>query len=1127
MKNFTKLLIVILCFFHFDLIAQNLTNGEYFFNTDPGVGNGIALPSFTASDTINSNLTISTVGLSAGFHNLFIRYKDVNNNWGIYEGRSFYISPPNVAQPLAGNITNAEYFFNTDPGVGNGIALASFSPSDTIDSNLSISTTGLPVGLHNLFVRYQDADNKWGIYEGREFEVVNCTQPTADFTVNQNICFGDTINFINNSSNTTTNTTYEWDLFNDGVVDATFAGSVFIVNAAVGTYDLKLALDHLGCRDSIVKTYSVVAPYTINDTAFVCIGSNFTFADGSVQNNVTSNTSHINDLQSVFGCDSTVTTYLFIKPTYSSSENIAVCSGASYTFPDGSVTNNITSNMTYTSNLTTSQFCDSIIITNVSINPSYNATVNIGVCAGASYTFPDGITHSNITANGSYTSNFQTVNFCDSLIVTNISVTANYQFSETVSVCSGESFTFPDGTSQSNITSPVVYTSTLTGIGSCDTLMETTVTVNPVYNMTDSINICSGTDYIFPDGTLQTNINTAVSHVSNLQSMNACDSIVTTHLSVTQTPIAAFTPEDSLACANDSLFLFDNSSNLSASTTYFWDFNDGQVTASTIGDEFILYFVGVVEVELTVNTNGCKDSTTHTLYSNPAWQTSFNKTICSGESYTFPDGSVINNAQSDTVHASALSTITGCDSTVITNLTVTQIPNADFTVNYNEICEGDTAYLNLVNAPPTNTTYAWDLNNDGSIESTFAGNISISNLNYDFDVSLILDNQGCLDTSVLFVDYITSFEATVLDTVCEGTNYTFPDGSTSIISSALTQVSTLANSFSCDSVITTVVYMNPSYNFTENINLCSGSNYTFPDGTVHSNITSNESYTSSFQTVSSCDSIIVTNIIISANYQLAESFTVCSGESHTFPDGTIQNNMMVNLSYTSMLQTINGCDSTIVTSILVNASYEETEMVNLCMGADYVFPDGTELTNLSSNVSHVNSFTTIAGCDSIIYTEIEIEDFAVSISESNNVLSTTINNVSYQWINCKTGEAIAGETNSSFSPQENGDYGLQITSASGCVSESDCISFVKVGIEEEITNTYVKVYPNPFLDNLLIEIGTKNAQIEIVNITGKLIYTTNQKDRITQVNLQSLSSGVYFVNIIKDNRFQTFKVIKK
>ena len=51
------------------LSAQAQVNrGEYFFDTDPGIGNGFNLTASTAGDSITINQTVSVSGLSEGLH---------------------------------------------------------------------------------------------------------------------------------------------------------------------------------------------------------------------------------------------------------------------------------------------------------------------------------------------------------------------------------------------------------------------------------------------------------------------------------------------------------------------------------------------------------------------------------------------------------------------------------------------------------------------------------------------------------------------------------------------------------------------------------------------------------------------------------------------------------------------------------------------------------------------------------------------------------------------------------------------------------------------------------------------------------------------------------------------------
>ncbi len=145
-------------------LAQDLSCAEYFFNTDPGIGEGTPF-NFTASQSIAETFDIPTTGLSPGFHNLFIRFSDANGLWGIAEGRTVYIQPTPEQDP-APTLSACEYFFNTDPGPGNAIAI-NILPQVKMPLSAGITTTGLEPGFHNLFIRFKDDKGIWGIAEGR------------------------------------------------------------------------------------------------------------------------------------------------------------------------------------------------------------------------------------------------------------------------------------------------------------------------------------------------------------------------------------------------------------------------------------------------------------------------------------------------------------------------------------------------------------------------------------------------------------------------------------------------------------------------------------------------------------------------------------------------------------------------------------------------------------------------------------------------------------------------------------------------------------------------------------------------------------------------------------------------
>src|SRR5687767_10171544 len=66
-------------------------------------------------------------------------------------------------------ISRAEYFFDTDPGLGNGTTLAVPFPSDNVVFTPAISTSGLDPGYHVLFIRTKSSDGLWSLYEHQQF----------------------------------------------------------------------------------------------------------------------------------------------------------------------------------------------------------------------------------------------------------------------------------------------------------------------------------------------------------------------------------------------------------------------------------------------------------------------------------------------------------------------------------------------------------------------------------------------------------------------------------------------------------------------------------------------------------------------------------------------------------------------------------------------------------------------------------------------------------------------------------------------------------------------------------------------------------------------------------------------
>ncbi len=125
----------------------------------------IDVPVTQSTDIIDLNFSVNISSLPIGLHKMYLRTKDAEGKWSVTNVHLFYKSA-NSANP---NITQSEYFFDTDPGFGNGTSLAITPSADISDAIFTINISALTVGNHKFFLRTKDADGKWSITNYLEF----------------------------------------------------------------------------------------------------------------------------------------------------------------------------------------------------------------------------------------------------------------------------------------------------------------------------------------------------------------------------------------------------------------------------------------------------------------------------------------------------------------------------------------------------------------------------------------------------------------------------------------------------------------------------------------------------------------------------------------------------------------------------------------------------------------------------------------------------------------------------------------------------------------------------------------------------------------------------------------------
>ena len=243
-----------------------LNRGEYFFDTDPGIDHATSFPNFQPGNNINILFTVSTAGLTEGFHSLFYRVKDMSGIWSLYEGGLFYIRSLTQTSPL----NYCEYFFGTgngtgDPGVGNGVHFT-FPGTNLRKDSIDIPTIGLASGINNLFFRYRDSLDIYSLYLWQSFRICDVAAE-ANFSADT-VCLGDTTSFVNLSTHGDSLTHYLWDFDGNGSIDQQNTGTIghgtplqfFHYYTSGGTFQCKLITNNGGgCSDTIIKPVMVIA----------------------------------------------------------------------------------------------------------------------------------------------------------------------------------------------------------------------------------------------------------------------------------------------------------------------------------------------------------------------------------------------------------------------------------------------------------------------------------------------------------------------------------------------------------------------------------------------------------------------------------------------------------------------------------------------------------------------------------------------------------------------------------------------------------------------------------------------------------------------------------------------------
>jgi len=124
-----------------------------------------------------------------------------------------------------------------------------------------------------------------------------------------------------------------------------------------------------------------------------------------------------------------------------------------------------------------------------------------------------------------------------------------------------------------------------------------------------------------------------------------------------------------------------------------------------------------------------------------------------------------------------------------------------------------------------------------------------------------------------------------------------------------------------------------------------------------------------------------------------------------------------------------------------------------------------------------------------------------------------------QWYN--EDGPIPGATGQFFLAVEPGTYYVIVTSDDCASAPSNRIEILTVGTKDITAESRFKIYPNPVVDELTMEMkgNTEEVVFQIIDMMGSVVYQGIMKDK-KMMNLSTLQPGLYIINSISQaNRF--------
>ena len=743
-----------------------------------------------------------------------------------------------------------------------------------------------------------------------------------------------------------------------------------------GTYTV-VAQSAAGCDSTVNLDLTVQTAIATTLDVAICDGDSYTVGATAY----TLGGTYTQTLTSAAGCDSTVMLNLTVNPEVTTELVAQVCDGE--LFAIGQQTFDVTGQ--YSVTLATAAGCDSNVNLDLTVVETLTETVSATICPNGSYDF-NGSTYS---APGSYDFATTSAAGCDSVVTLELSAEPPIATNLVEAVCAGETVTVGTQT----FSAAGTYTVVLSAASGCDSTVTLQLIVDQPQSVAVTERICEGGRYVI-DGTVLTQPG---SYTFDLFTVAGCDSTVALTLEVAPSyfenvsaticpgtsytlagqtftsggsyPIALTTVDGCDSTIVLEVFeesLIETSVEATVCAGQFYDFNGRQLFNA--GQYF----------ETFVTAQGCDSLVTLDLAVVSALADTLTVTRCFGESYLF-DGTPRTTSGT---YSAGYTSAGGCDSTVTLELTILDDLSTQRTevicagesvqVGAQRFSESGTYTVGLIGAGGCDSVITLELSVGGGDTTRLVrgicagGSVEIGTERFTSTGSYVVDLStaaGCDSTVTLDLTVASVVALSQNESLCDGESVTVRG--TTYATAGNYALSVPGRNGECDTTIALTVTVAPTATTALSERICAGETYRF-DG---ADLDAAGTYTAELETVAGCDSTVVLTLAVLPASTATVAQTICAGETYRF-DGR---DYAVAGTYTAAFAAANGCDSTVTLVLDVEAPAVDSLAATICTGDEYRAGGRS----FSESGTYTVDLTTATGCDSVLVLTLAVTDSIV------------------------------------------------------------------------------------------------------------------------------------------------------